>query len=141
MNNEQDLAKLWLVGVAAWGPKWVKAMGEIHLDETGKPSINARLWATLFKDFTPNVVMAAMAAMATKQTFSPSYSEITEACKAHKAEQLRINPPDTSNPGHRYYKAAVSARSAANESVADNCRAFNARAKAYGFEYRDHAHP
>ena len=40
------LAKLWLLGIGAWGRRWTTSMGELPVDDHGRLTVAGRLWAT-----------------------------------------------------------------------------------------------
>lgn len=135
--NAETLSKIWIMGIAAWGSLWTKTLGDSPIDDDGKPTIPSRLWRNQLDGYDPNTVMKALANLSGTLKYPPSLAELKGACKDQSAEQLRIAPP-RQDANHRMYHGQISARSAFNESVAENCKAFNARCKEYGFDHTDH---
>ena len=124
------------MGVAAWGAMWTKTLGELPFDEAGQLTIASRLWRNQLQNFDAKLVMIALAKLSGTSKYPPSLSELKTACNDHSAEQLRIAPV-RHDANHRMYNGKISARSAFNESVEENCKVFNERCKDYGFEVAD----
>ena len=137
--NTETLTKIWLIGVAAWGGLWTTSLGDLPMDGDGRLSIAAKLWRSQLADHDPIAVMKAMAQIAGSQKYPPTLADVKAVCKDQAAEQQR-QLPAYNDANHRMWQGKVSARSAFNESVADNCRAFNAQCEAYGYEHRDYNH-
>lgn len=136
-NQIKGLTKLWLMGVAAWGHRWTSSLGELPVESDGSITMAGRLWVQQLAGIPQGEVLKALADFAGSSDWPPTLAELKTACKDQANEQLRISPPRV-DASHRMYNGKLSARSAFNESVEENCKAFNARCKEYGYDVTDY---
>lgn len=136
-SQAKALTKIWLMGTAAWGNRWSSSLGDLPVNADGSLTVAGHLWAHTLSGISPREVMKALAALAGQSDWPPSLAELKTACKDQANEQLRISPPRV-DASHRMYRGEISARSSFNESVEENCKAYSARCKEYGYDATDY---
>ena len=70
------LAKLWLLGIGAWGHRWVSSLGELPVDDHGRLTVAGRLWASQLAGLAEPELLAAVQHLAGRLDWPPSLAEV-----------------------------------------------------------------
>jgi len=70
------LAKLWLLGIGAWGRRWTTSMGELPVDDHGRLTVAGRLWATQLAGLAEADLIDAVQHFAGRLEWPPSLAEL-----------------------------------------------------------------
>ena len=70
------LTRLWLLGIGAWGHRWVSALGELPIDDADNLTIAGALWARQLTGLKERDILAAIDHFAGRLDWPPSLAEI-----------------------------------------------------------------
>ena len=69
------LTRLWLLGIGAWGHRWVSALGELPIDDADNLTIAGALWARQLTGLKERDILAAIDHFAGRLDWPPSLAE------------------------------------------------------------------
>lgn len=75
-TSRRTLAKVWAMGIGAWGHRWTSALGELPLNDDGSVTVSAALWSRHLAGIPERDVLAAIDHFAGRSDWPPSLAEI-----------------------------------------------------------------
>lgn len=74
--SAKGLAKLWLIGIGAWGHRWVSSLGELPVNDDGSLTACGALWSRKLAGLTERQVLEAVDYFAGCRDWPPTVGEI-----------------------------------------------------------------
>ena len=86
------LAKVWLMGAAAWGHRWTSRLGDLPFNADGTLTMAAHLWAHQLAGISQRHVLHALSHYAGTRDWPPSLAEIRkQALGIPSVDQVRLD--------------------------------------------------
>lgn len=86
------LAKVWLMGAAAWGHRWTSQLGDLPFNADGTLTMAAHLWAHQLAGISQRHVLQALSHYAGTRDWPPSLAEIRkQALGIPSIDQVRLD--------------------------------------------------
>lgn len=76
MTSRRTLARLWAVGIGAWGHRWTSALGELPVNDDGTITASAALWSRHLAGISEHDVLDALDHFAGRSDWPPALAEI-----------------------------------------------------------------